>query len=118
MRNNVKFYLNRALSIAISDRKSYKHFFLGAIGIRADGASVSATNVRTMLRCGDAHAEARLSRKLDVGSIVYVARAAKNGDWAMSRPCPLCERALRNKGVKKVYYTIGPNEFGCIILNP
>lgn len=101
----------------MTDRKSYKHFFLGAVGVRADGASVTSTNVRTMLRCEDAHAEARLCRKLDVGSTVYVARVAKSGDWAMSRPCSSCERTLRLKGVKKVYYTIGPNEFGCIILN-
>lgn len=62
-----------------------------------------------------AHAEARLAKKLDVGSVVYVARVrCDNGKLAMSKPCPHCERILKNRGVKRVTYTIGENEFGVL----
>lgn len=115
MKNNIRYYLNRALVMAqCSDDR--KHFQLAAIGIRADGTTVASTNIRTPIRCRSAHAETRLSRKLDVGSVVYVARASKLGEWAMARPCENCQKTLRTRGVKRVYYTVGPSEFGCIIL--
>lgn len=47
------------------------------------------------------------------GSTVYVARVRRdNGKMAMSRPCRDCERVLRSRGVRKVFYTIGPKEYG------
>lgn len=36
---------------------------------------------------------------------IYVYRETKNGDRAMSRPCESCCRALRDLGVRKVFYT-------------
>jgi tRNA(Arg) A34 adenosine deaminase TadA len=114
MRNNIRSYLNRAFELAMKNRDR-RHYFIGAIGIRDDGTTVGATNISTPQRCRESHAEFRLSRKLDVGAVVYVARSSKTNTWANSRPCEGCQQALRNKGVKRVYYTIGPSEFGCII---
>lgn len=44
-------------------------------------------------------------RKTD-GADVYVARIGKKGDFKMSKPCPMCESALRHVGVRRVIYTI------------
>lgn len=41
-----------------------------------------------------------------VGSTIYVARISKAGEPAMSKPCENCAKALKEAGVKKVFYTI------------
>ena len=87
-------------------------FFVGAAARRNDGATVSAFNGRTPKPDRCCHAEYRLRAKLDVGSVVYVARVMRSGELAMARPCKDCEKALKSRGVKRVYYTIGPAEFG------
>jgi tRNA(Arg) A34 adenosine deaminase TadA len=100
--------------------KYQQGFYLAAIGVRRDGAIVRATN--KALRDGSSnpipstHAEARLCRKLDAGADVYVARVTRDGSWAMSRPCEGCQSALRARRVRRVYYTIGPGEYGVMHL--
>lgn len=37
---------------------------------------------------------------------LYIVRRHKNGDLAMSRPCPGCMSLLLANGVRRVYYTI------------
>ena len=49
------------------------------------------------------------------GADLYVARAWKGGRAAMSRPCSGCQRAIKFFGVARVFYTIGPNEYGSIV---
>ena len=39
------------------------------------------------------------------GCTAYVYREHRNETLAMSKPCPSCELALREAGIKKVYYT-------------
>jgi len=39
------------------------------------------------------------------GCVAYVYRETKDGKPANSRPCPMCESALRMSGIKRVYYT-------------
>ncbi len=100
--------------------KHRQGYYLAAIGVRRDGALVHATN-KAQLANGfvpvpSTHAEARLCRKLDAGAEVYVARVTRDGLWAMSRPCEGCEAALRARRVRRVYYTIGPGEYG--VLHP
>lgn len=66
-------------------------------------------------RSPDSHAEARLFRKLDYGSTVYVARIRRdNGLIAMAKPCKTCQSVMKNRGVKQCFYTISPSEFGCV----
>jgi hypothetical protein len=93
---------------------------LGAVGVRKDGVIVSAKNgsVKVSSADGDgfsfptAHAEHRCVKKMDVGGVVYVARVLRDGSLAMSKPCPDCERSLRGRGIKKVYYSINDVEYG------
>lgn len=104
-------YLKLACSIAPS-QNDVRRYRLGAVGVRRDGTIVTSRNISTREPNGAAHAEARLCRKLDYGSVVYVSRLDRAGRPTMARPCVKCETAMRNKGVKKVYFTVGVREWG------
>ena len=93
----------------IDARRRYR---LGAVGIRYDGAIVSASNLPNRTPASEAHAEARLVKKLDVGSIVFVVRITRAGLLTMARPCKRCQAKMRSRGVKRVYYSITENEYG------
>jgi len=52
-----------------------------------------------------------MARTTTQGSTIYVARINKEGEARISKPCPMCEAAMRHVGVRRVYYT---NEEGKI----
>ncbi len=107
-------YLKMAAKNSVKGAKN-RRAFLGAVGVRSDGTIVTSYNGCAENRKPEIHAERRLAAKLDVGSTVYVARIRRDdGSIAMSKPCRCCENALRHRGVKKVFYTIAPNEYGVI----
>lgn len=98
----------------ILDKRAY---FLGAIGIRQDGTIVASINGSSTSPKRQAHCEYRLASKLDFGATIYVARVRKgDGSFAMAKPCRNCQKVLRSKKVKKVYYTISQNEYGVLYL--
>lgn len=37
---------------------------------------------------------------------IYIARINKRGKPMMSKPCPKCEKAIKNAGITKIVYTI------------
>ena len=86
-----------------------RNFCLGAVAIRNDDVMVFAYNGNSVIPDHKTHCEARLVRKLDKGATVYLARTTANGQWANSKPCPNCMRALRRAKIRKVYYTSAPN---------
>lgn len=86
-------------------------YCLGAVAIRSDDVVVTAYNGSSEIPNPLAHCEARLVRKLDFGATVFLARTTANGEWANSKPCPNCQRALARKRVRKLYYTSGPNQW-------
>lgn len=98
-------------------RHVHRRSRIGAVGLRADGVVVTGKSggAKDQWSPGT-HAEARLSRKLTPGSVVYVARTLMNGNVAMAKPCQSCQNCLRHRGVVRVYYTIGNNEFGVLNL--
>jgi len=115
MNNKIFNYLEIAGRVALQ-KSSERSFLLGAVGVRRDGALVRAFNGSDLIPNRKAHAEYRLAKKLDWGAEVYVVRILKStGRFAMSRPCDSCLKALRSKGVVKIYYTIGEREYGTII---
>jgi len=105
------FRLARAVAARGNDRRRYR---LGAVGIRSDGAIVKSKNIPNMYPEPQAHAEARLCKKLDKGAIVYVVRIDANNLLTLAKPCDSCLRIMENKGVKKVYYSINEFEYGVI----
>jgi deoxycytidylate deaminase len=39
------------------------------------------------------------------GSSIYIYRERKNGDPALSKPCPSCMKLIKSVGIKNIYYT-------------
>lgn len=114
MNRKIFHYFEMAGKIATSkdDRRS---FLLGSIAVRGDGAIVSAVNSISQEPNRLLHSEYRISKKLDHGATVYVARIRLlNGERAMAKPCHDCFRVLVSKKVKRIYYTISNNEYGVI----
>jgi tRNA(Arg) A34 adenosine deaminase TadA len=105
------FRLAERIAIKKNDIRRY---CIGAVGLRADGTIVKSTNLPCRYPEPQAHAEARLCRKLDKGSIVYVVRVLKNGDYANATPCRTCRSFMQMVGVRRCYYTITNSEYGVI----
>jgi tRNA(Arg) A34 adenosine deaminase TadA len=100
-------YLNLAARIAKSHSFGLsKHFLFGAICVRRDGAIVTSYNIRTKNPGISAHAEARCLRKAGYGSTLYIVRIDRAGNWCMAKPCAGCASLIRNRGVRKVFYTV------------
>lgn len=113
-RNLIRYFIKAQEASMSSLENDLRQFHIGAIGIRSDGAIVTSRNLSSESRCPPAHAEARLIKKLDKNSIVFVARVTKGGAIGLAKPCPTCQIALKNKGVKRAYYTIDKDNFGVI----
>ena len=112
MNRKVFNYLQIAAQAA-TRKKDERSFLLGACAIRSDGAIVVAANASSEFPERLLHAENRLTKKLDKGAIVYVARVKLiDGSFGMAKPCIDCQKVLMSKKVKRVYYTINPENYG------
>jgi len=108
------FRLAKRVALRGDTFEARRRYRLGAVGTRSDGAIVTASNIPNRKPEPRAHAETRLARKLDWGSVVYVARIHSNGSLAIARPCKHCQSAMRLRGVKRCYYSINDTEYGVI----
>lgn len=110
------FRLARQAALKGDTGEAKRQYRLGAVGIRSDGTVVTSSNIPHRTPEPQAHAEIRLTRKLDWGSVVYVVRIYSDGTLAMARPCKRCQSAMRRRGVKCCYYSINDTEYGVLIL--
>jgi cytidine deaminase len=118
MRNKIFNYFEIAAKTAVS-KSDNRAFLLAAVGERNDGTLVKSLNSPTTIPDRTVHAEARLCKKLDYNSVVYVARVKIcDGKPGMARPCNSCMKTLISKKVKRVYYTISEQEYGVIGFSP
>lgn len=66
--------------------------------------------------CATVHAELGailgIDRSKTHNADIYVARIDKQGDYKMSKPCPMCEAALRHVGIRRVIFTINNKKAG------
>ncbi len=95
-------------------RRDDRHFYIGGVGVRLDGTIVKACNGNPKEPTRQHHCEYRLSRKLGRGGVVFLCRTLGSGELGMARPCVDCEKLLRDRGIKKVYYSVSSNEYGCL----
>ena len=51
-----------------------------------------------------------LDRSVTRGCTVYVVRVNRRGEYRMSKPCDMCEAALRHCGISKVFYSTNEEE--------
>ena len=106
--------MNLAARIS-SKGNRYRRAYVGAVGIRSDGATVTSYNGCVGYQKPELHAEARLTKKLDFGAVVYVARIRRdNGSLCLARPCPDCFLILKHHKVRRVIYSISDWCFGTI----
>ena len=54
-----------------------------------------------------------LDRSVTQGTDVYVVRVDKAGEFRMSKPCSMCETALKHVGIKRIYYTTDDGDLEC-----
>jgi|TARA_R110000850_G_scaffold96461_6_gene201641 tRNA(Arg) A34 adenosine deaminase TadA len=112
-------HLNLAKRIAYnSDFEEYRHGAVLARGKKVINSSTNKNSYKSWGQrfrhrdCGYATHHAELGcilgvdRSLTQGATVYVARIGKKGDLRLSKPCPMCESAMRHVGVKEVIYTV------------
>jgi len=109
--------LDIATGVALGRLHHKQKFRLAAVGIRGeDGVIVSSYNGAPSEPEWKHHAESRLCMKLTPDSVVAVVRVHADGTWALGKPCDGCQKCLHRRGVKRVYYTISPGEFGVMSL--
>ena len=54
-----------------------------------------------------------LARSTTEGATIFVVRVNRCGEYRMSKPCPMCETALKHVGIKRVYYTTDDGNLEC-----
>jgi tRNA(Arg) A34 adenosine deaminase TadA len=113
---NRYFRLARQVATKGDTHEVSRQYRLAAVGIRTDGTIVASSNVPHRTPEPRAHAEARLTKKLDWGSTVYVVRIQSDGRLATARPCKKCQNAMRLKGVRRCYFSVSENEYGVLEL--
>lgn len=101
----------------------YKH---GAILVRGNAVLNASHNKNAYARFGERfrrrdkgdathHAELGcilgLDRSVTRGADVYVVRVGRSGNLLLSKPCDMCEAALRHVGVRRVYYSLNDGNF-------
>jgi tRNA(Arg) A34 adenosine deaminase TadA len=96
-------------------RKDGRSYLFGAVGVRRDGTKVVSRNGASRSKGFRCHAEARLCRKLDIGSVIWVVRVSRrDGSFRLARPCVHCEKILRQSGVRRCFYSISETEYGTL----
>ena len=116
MNNKVNKHFNLAKVAAESgdSKDADRQYRIGAVGIRREGTIVISNNICTRTPHPGAHAETRLVKKLNSGSIVYVVRISRENKLSNARPCKSCRKSMDMRGIKKCYYSISENEYGII----
>lgn len=118
----------RCLKIAakVAEQSGHDSFRHGAVLIKGgsvinvaannDNHSSFAQRFRTDPGRATHHAELGcvlgLEKSATAGATIYVARIGKKGNWKNSKPCSMCHEVMSYVGVRRVVYTIGPNEWG------
>ena len=124
-KGKIRRYMELAKRVANqSDYPDYKH---GAILVK--GKSVRNTSHNKANYCSFGHrfrmkeygtatvhaeigAILGVDRTVTYGATLYVARVGKINDFRLSKPCHMCQAAMRHVGIKKVVYSIDNNIVG------
>lgn len=107
-------FIERAKRVASLSSCRVKHGAVLVKGGRVIGIGVNVSRnhpsvVSNPEREASYHAEIMALRSVTgdtTGAVMYVARVNNHGQERMSKPCSVCQSALNDAGIKKVYYTI------------
>jgi len=106
----------RTIAVATAEKSDHDKWRLGSVVWR--GGSVLSTGVNRVkndpsvvedskhFHCS-IHAEADALRNAGDtrGARLFVARVTRSGNLALAKPCSRCMEAIREHGIKRVYYT-------------
>ena len=112
----------RYISLAkkVAEQSDYEKFRHGAVLVRGSSVRNMACNKHRHCHFGKRFREAHtgnatlhaelgvilgMDRTVTQGATVYTTRVNKEGQSRMSKPCPMCESAMRHVGIKRVVYT-------------
>jgi len=112
----------RYISLAkkMAEQSDYGKFRHGAVLVRGSSVRNMACNKHRHCHFGKRFREANtgnatlhaelgvilgMDRSVTQGATVYTARVNREGLPRMSKPCPMCENAMRHVGIKRVVYT-------------
>jgi len=113
-----KRYISLAKKMA--EQSDYGKFRHGAVLVRGSSVRNMACNKHRHCHFGKRFREANtgnatlhaelgvilgMDRSVTQGATVYTARVNREGLPRMSKPCPMCENAMRHVGIKRVVYT-------------
>jgi len=114
--------LEMAAGVALpTNPNDMRRFWLGCVGIRNDGATVSSKNGATQFSSHienyqllpHSHAEGRILRKIGKGGTLYVARVSrKDRSLKLAAPCGMCSVLIRSAKVERVFYSIDDISYG------
>lgn len=113
--NQDRKHLDRAKKIASTSTCACKHGAVVVHGGRVIGVGVNSYSNDIHMydhipqNAWSVHAEiaALRSIKKDLhGAVMYAARVNNQGEERMSKPCVMCQIALKEAGIKRVVYTV------------
>ena len=91
------------IATRLAMKSDHQHFRHGAIVLK--GGSIVATGYNKATE----HAEVNALKKLDPrkrkGATIISVRVTKGGKLAMAKPCPECEKYIKESGVKSVIWS-------------
>jgi deoxycytidylate deaminase len=106
----------RFLNIArkLSRRSNHKNYQIGCVIARGGqllgyGWNINQTHTHSPSRHKTIHAEFMATINLSSpcnGGSAYIFRKAKNGEWAMAKPCHECYAMLKRHGIREIVYSI------------
>jgi len=111
------FRMAQILASQGDSKDANRCYRLGAVGVRTDGVVLGCSNLCVREKCPEAHAEYRTAKMMTPHSTLFVVRIGRQGEWRLAKPCSTCMSYMKNKQVKRVYYTISPGEYGVIKLS-
>lgn len=107
--------LGRAAELASFSTETYRHGAIIVKGSKTLAVGINR-NVNNPNQVSNPKTEASIHAEVAAlnacrranleGAVIYVARILKDGSPAMSKPCENCQKALREAGIKKVFYTV------------
>jgi len=53
-----------------------------------------------------------VDRRSTSGATIYVVRISPQGEWRMSKPCCMCQAAMRYVGIRRVIYSVDKKFIG------
>jgi len=106
-------HLSKKLSLLSKNSNHHSHRMAAVVLNKKIPISWSWNEIKTHPRSPTpwkmCHAEINALINLDYeiskGCTIIVYRENRNGELAEAKPCSYCEKMIKDKGIKKVYYT-------------